>query len=176
MLGKRDLYAAPDDTVETWCLLVPEYSENHDCIGWSIGFGNVNQLVRTDSLSIAAVDGEEELLTKLIQVHLRPCRKAETKTTLVTPSRETLPRLRTRLLIQNVDAAFRGFSHFSVEALIDEYFHHSSASKRPSLSVKGVQITDYEYGESNNPIETLWQQVKRIGPLVPRDAMAGTRL
>lgn len=176
MLGKRDLYAAPDDSAETWCLLAAEYSNAGLCIGWHVGFGNVKQLVRTQSLSISTVNCEGDLLTELMEEHLDPCRRGGVRTTLITPSRRSLPRLRTRLLANEVDTTFRGLFHFSVESIVDEYFHRVETSNESVSNIDQMIQTDPESVNDGTPVESLWEQVKQVGPLVPRQAMIGTRL
>lgn len=176
MFHKSDIFAAPDDTIEVWCLLMVEYSDGGDCVGWNIGFGNINQLVRKESRSLSAVDGEGSLLKELMEEYLHPHRNKEVRTTLITPSASTLPRLRTRLLAHGFDTSFRGLNHLCFETLIEEYFHQPESSANTHFDAD-MWITD-NLGvlDGDQPVKELWHRVKQIGPLVPRQAMIGTRL
>lgn len=176
MLNKSGIFAAPDNTIEVWCLLEVEYSDGGDCVGWNVGFGNINQLVRKESRSLSAVDCEGSLLKELMEEHLHPCRNKEGRTTLITSSASTLPRLRTRLLAHGCDTSFRGLNHLCLETVIEDYFHQPESSASAHFDAD-MWITDnLRAVDDDQPVKELWRRVKQIGPLVPRQAMIGTRL
>lgn len=162
--------------METWCLLVVEYSEDGGCVGWHIGVGNVNQLVRTKSMAIGQVSDEGELLHALMKRQINPVRNGGQRTTVITPLEATLPRLRTRLLVEGVDSTFRGLSHFSLEALLEQYFYSKDSAGVPRNGSGPWNIPESQFTEHDQPVRTLWRWVKQIGPLVPRRAVTGDRL
>lgn len=183
MLGDNRWYAIPDDTVETWCLLLLETTvedETSYVTGWQVGCGNAQQLTYFESLSTGSPRQESQALDALL-TELRPLR--HDSYILITPSRRTLRLLRTRLLVSEIeDVTLRGFSHFSIEELLEEYFEEPTDLVREWLGLKSLlddssqdqRVISKEYeASSHTPIRELWSIVTQLGPLVPRKALTG---
>lgn len=184
MLGDKHWYAVPDDTIETWCLLILETTTIGDITkitGWHVGCGNPRQLTYKNSTCHDSSRRELDVLEDLLD-EIRPLRRAGR--TLVTPSNSTLSLLRTRLLIASPDSrTLRGFSHFSIAEILERQFELPSdvveeivKQEASSIGLIADWCTDTASSKSvhREPLENLWFLLTRLGPLVPSKELAGT--
>lgn len=179
-----DRWYSSDKLRQSWYLLTittDSVSGEEFITACEIGEGNQDQLIEKAQLTAENPDEEDELLQELCAVldNIR-----YDGVTLITPSRDELAVLRTRLLncTQIQQPTLRGFRHVAVIEVLTQYFtdecrdpllnlrteHHinsenASREKHP-LNSAGISVTE------------LWEVRTAIGPLVPPESLRGTPL
>lgn len=181
MLNEHEWYAAPDETIESLAGLVLHIDDGDEfetrITGWELGIGNTTHLRRIESASVDDATDEAVILRELIHEQLDPYRHKQPTLTLVTRRSSTLPLLRDRLLVSDIDATFRGLNHISLAALVDQYFD-SAWDPAPSAQdvTTGNQPAVPGISGDVTQTESLWASMNQIIPLVPRETVRGTRL
>jgi hypothetical protein len=175
MLEPFDVRETLDDSLESWCLLVlrPEDEVGAPITAWHAGIGNSRNLLRTNGHSDAP---EPELLETLVEDVLEPQRTDDVTTTVITPYRTTLPRLRERFLATNTGVTLRGLKHLSMEGLVTRYFLSSQTrNSRTAGAWAWLPVSpDADGGEP--VVRALWKSINEVGPLVPREELTGEPL
>ncbi|AXR77487.1 hypothetical protein [Natrarchaeobaculum sulfurireducens] len=187
MLGEKQWFAEPDDSVGSWLLLVletPSQEEETYISGWQVGLANTQNILQFESMEIGSPMRETELLSALLD-ELRPHRRSDL--TIITPTEHTLHLLRSRLLVSPITSAtLRGFDHLSTAKLVEQYFmiqidadDHFLSSDLPN-SDQPLQSTcslgDLDVAEHQAAVEQLWGIFIQLGPLVPRRLLIGSPL
>lgn len=179
MTWRRQWQGTLDDSVEPWCFLILEMgSESNSHIrGWELGFGNPMRLTRSQSVSPSLNLTEKEVLDQLFG-ELDQHRYEGM--TVITPTSQTLALLRTRVLVYpQLDAtAFRGLSHFNIDALIQDFFLPKVEVEfsRMELEVDTEKQCLEDLVREISSVELIWNLLNVLGPWVPRERLTGEPL
>lgn len=179
-----DRWYGTDELRQSWYLLTiatDSVAAEQFITSCEIGEGNHDQLIGTEKLTADNPDEETELLQEL---SARLDERRYNDITLVTPEKETLSILRTRLFVcdEVEKPTLRGFRHVAIIDLLKKYFSEEwpnqvlnpttgrqKGSKNPSVDTPSLE------GMSTS-VTRLWETRTAIGPLVPPDALQGTPL
>lgn len=182
MIGDNLLYAQPDDSVPSWLLL--RLQTKSGCpgplTGWELGIANVREIIEVKEERGENLEDERELLQNLMG-ELENHR--DSRATLVTCSRETIPLLRSRLLAINVrNVTLRGLTHISLENVVDQHFVRlgskcsENENRRLSISENLGTVSDRCQNRYEDSIIGLWLAMTHIGPLVSPQDLKGKHL
>lgn len=187
MLGEKQWYTEPDDSTESWVLLVVETETESEGVypsAWHVGLANTQEITSYESMEIRSPPQETELLRSLLN-ELEPHRYSDL--TVVTPSQQTIRWLRTRLFLSPIESAsLRGFNHLSIAELLEHCFtvhvelpaKLSRANQRSADSplASTCSLEELEIAEHQTAVEQLWALLTQLGPLVPRQLLSGSSL
>lgn len=175
----RDWYQL-DETRESWVLLSLQCdADTGELDRWAFGVGNATHLVRTATQ--ARADGADE--TTLLNTLSDAMAKAQTPGTLVvTPVATTLPILRQRYVANErvKTPSLQGFSHVSLEMVLDEFFGGEMPEIPPtdthSIGVRSAKKNPIRDDVTEACIESLWWTWTHISPIVPAQTLTGEAL
>lgn len=178
MLDRERVYTDPDETIESWVFLTIDYQlePQPSIVAWKIGVGNSSSLLRKDELHIDSVSGEYQLLAGLQETHLDEIRRADGRTTIITPTDITIPMLRTRMLLNEMGATLRGLYHLSIESIWTDWFSERAVQTESWPTTVCRDSADPGLELMSCTPDQLWQILVRIGPFVPEDALTGEPL
>jgi len=163
-----------DDLRETWCFLTirTRDGESPSLVGWELGDGNANQLVRTESDSSEG-DRTASDVCKRLSDALGARRSSDRL--LITTGPETMGRLRQALLTceQTQNPTLRGFRHLSITDVLAEYFAGVDVASI-SDALPGTQGS--ETMEGDGAVDQSWRILATIAPLLPAAALRGREL
>lgn len=147
---------------------------------WAFGVGNISHLIRTTEQSQDALNPKEALLDELSDV-LETTRSTEP--VIVTPNSHTLATLHRDLLTNDEleTQSLRGTRQIDLETILLDHFDGvlpiSSAGfqqRNDSIELSPENLSEIEPNQSG--IETLWQVLTTIAPVVPARALIGEPL
>jgi hypothetical protein len=171
-----------DETREPWCFLSLTPDGDHEqspLTGWTLGVGNTNQLLGTESRQLHSDREEADLLVALGK---ELDDRRYTGTTLVTATERTVAHLRRRLMACDAfhSPTLRGFSHIALGDVLDRYFDVISISEldeRHEIPLRaGSPGTATVGDDSSTAVEQLWRAWTTVYRLVPPTACQGEPL
>jgi hypothetical protein len=171
-----------NETRETWCFLSLTADGDHEessLTSWTLGIGNVDQLLGTESRQLHSDREEEDLL---IALGKELDDRRYTGTTLVTANERTLASLRRQLMTCSAfhSPTLRGFNHIALDDVLDRYFDVTSISElneRHGISLcAGNPGAGTAGGDPSATVEQLWRAWTTVYRLVPPRACQGEPL
>lgn len=171
-----------DETREPWCFLSLTTASDHDessVTNWALGVGNADRLLDTESWQ-ANSDCEEQ--DPLINLGKELDDRRYTGTTLVTATKQTVARLRRRLMACDAfhSPTLRGFSHIALGDVLDRYFDITSISEFDECYEiplrTGHPGTTTVSDDPSIAVEQLWRIWTTVYRLVPPTACQGDPL
>lgn len=170
-----------DETREPWCFLSLSVDENQEpsLTGWTLGAGNSDQLLGTESRQL---DSDQEEADLLIDLGKELDDRRYTGTILVTASEQTIARLRQRLLVCSAfhSPTLRGFNHIALDDVLNRYFDVAAISElveNQEMPVHDENSRTAAVGnDSSAAVGRLWRVWTAIYRLVPSTICKGEPL
>jgi hypothetical protein len=171
-----------NETREPWCFLGLTPDDDHEessLTGWTLGVGNTDQLLGTESRQLHSDREEADLLVALGE---ELDDRRYTGTTLVTATEQTVAHLRRRLMVCDAfhSPTLRGFSHIALDDVLDRYFDVTSISEldeRHEIPLRtGSPGTATTGDDPSIAVEQLWRAWTTVYRLVPPSACQGEPL